>query len=97
MTRKSPYEHKVKGHYREGKFIEHFDRGKGPKPKQRSYPRPLKRSNPGTGYNVTFMFPSGSSESYITGGTATGALKAAVSKIQRPELPKSATLRMITK
>ena len=95
MTRKSPYEHKVKGHYREGKFIEHFDRGKGSKPEQRTKPRPLKRSNPGTGYNVTFSFPSGSSETYNTGGTATGALKAATSKIQRPEMPKSATLRRI--
>ena len=96
MTRKSPYEHKVRGHYRDGKFIENFDRGTGPKPEQRTKPRPLKRSNPGSGYNVTFMFPSGSSETYNTGGTATGALKAATSKIQRPEMPKSATLRRIT-
>jgi len=95
LTRKSPYEHKVKGHYRDGKFIEHFDRGKGPKPEQRTKPRPMRKSNPVTGYNVTFMFPSGASETYNTGGTATGALKAATSKIQRPEMPKSAILRMI--
>jgi len=95
MTRKSPYEHKVKGHYRDGKFVEVFDRGTGPKPEQRTVPRAMRRSRPGTGYNVTFIFPGGGSESYNTGGTATGALKAAVSKIQRPELPKSATLRMI--
>ena len=107
MTRKSPYEHKVKGHYREGKFIENFDRGTGKKPKfvlkPRTRDKPTgqfrkgsKRGNIGPGYNVTFMFPSGGSESYNTGGTATGALKDAVSRIQRPEMPKSATLRRTT-
>lgn len=96
MTRKSPYVHKVHGHYRDGRFVETFDRGDGPKPEQRIKPRAMKRSNPGSGYNVTFMFTGGESESYNTVGTATSALKAAISRIQRAKIPKSATLRRIT-
>ena len=96
MTRLSPVKHEV-GSYTssDGKRVETYKRGSRDKPKTKVKPRPLKRSNKGTGYNVTFMFPSGSSETYNTGGTATGALKSAVSRIQRPEMPKSATLRLI--
>jgi len=97
MTRLSPVKHDVGSYTRsDGKRVEEYERGSRKKPNAKVKPRPLKRSNPGTGYNVTFMFPSGSSETYNTGGTATGALNSAVSLIQRPELPKSATLRRIT-
>jgi len=95
MTRLSPVKHDVGSYTRtDGKRVEKYKRGSRDKPKVK--PRPMKRSNKGTDYNVAFMFPSGGSENYNTSGTATGALKAAVSRIQRPELPKSATLRRTT-
>jgi len=93
MVRKSPYKHPVSGHYRDGKFIENYERGKGNKPTQ---PRGVKpRTRAGVEYNVVFSFPDGSTESYNTGGTATGALKSAVGMIQQPMIPKRATLTLI--
>ena len=93
MDRKPPYKHPVSGHYREGKFIENYTRGQGGKPRSPRAPRVSVRG--GSVYHVVFSFPDGSTESYNGGGTATGALKEAVSKIQRPMLPKQATLTRV--
>ena len=94
MTRKSPFEHKVGPHYREGKYIETYHRGNGDAP-QRSVPvRSVSRGG-GSIYNVLFTFPDGGSESYNVSGTATGALKNALNMIQRAMLPKRATLTLL--
>jgi len=94
MPRKSPYEHKVGGHYRNGKWVETYKRGEGDEPK--STPKmPRGRSRVGSTYQVFFTFPDGSTEQYNETGTATGALKAALGMIQRPMIPKRATLRML--
>lgn len=96
MDRKSPYEHPVVGHYRDGKWIEKYTRGRGKAPtKNKSSRSKSMSSGVGSVYNVLFLFPDGSTESYNRRGTATSALKAAVGDIQRPMIPKQATLTMI--
>ena len=94
MTRKSPFEHKVGPHYREGKYIETYHRGDGDAPKRSVPVRSVSRGG-GSVYNVLFTFPDGGSESYNAPGTATGALKNALSMIQRAMLPKRATLTLL--
>lgn len=93
MTRKPPYEHKVRPHYRDGKYIDTYHRGEGDAPK--SQPRMQTPRLVGSIYSVVFTFPDGSTEQYNESGTATGALKAALGSIQRPMNPKRATLTMI--
>ena len=93
-TRKSPYEHKVGPHYREGKYIETYHRGNGEAPQRSVSVRSVNRGG-GSIYNVVFTFPDGGTESYNVSGTATGALKAAIGKIQRPVLPKRAYLTLL--
>lgn len=96
MGRKSPYEHDVDGHYREGKWIETYTRGNGKAPKKSKLGRSKSMSSGvGSVYNIVFTFPDGSTESYNHRGTATSALKAAMGDIQRPMVPKRATLTMI--
>lgn len=91
MDRKSPVKHPVSGHYRGGKWIDKYTRGQGEKP--RSTRKSRRRS--GTTYNVTFIFPDGSTETYNAQGTATGALRDAISNIQRPMIPERAILRRL--
>jgi len=93
-SRKSPIRHPVSGHYRDGKWVENYERGKGEKP--RSPPKvgnPHSGGNPG--FNVSFFFPDGV-ETYPVGGrTLTGALREAVPKIQRPIVPTHAQIRRL--
>jgi len=92
--RKSPYEHKVGPHYREGKYIETYHRGDGDAPKHKVSVRAISGGG-GSMYSVSFRFPDGSTESYNKAGSATAALKAALGMIQRPMLPKQANLTLI--
>ena len=94
MTRKPPYRHKVRPHYRDGKWIDSYKRGEGEEPKSSPKMRGGGR-RVGSVYQVVFLFPDGSTEQYNHSGTATGALKAALGDIQRPMIPKRATLRML--
>jgi hypothetical protein len=95
MDRKSPYEHPVSGHYRNGKWIDKYTRGEGKAPgKNKSRAKSVSKGV-GSVYNVLFTFPDGGTESYNHRGTATSALKAAIGDIQRPMVPKRATLTMI--
>ena len=91
MNRKPPYKHPVTGHYREGKWIDKYTRGQGNKPRNPA----RNRYTPGTGYNITFIFPDGSTETYNATGSATSALKEAVGDIQRPMIPVRAILRRL--
>jgi len=93
MDRKPPYKHPVTGHYREGKYIDNYTRGHGNRPHEQRAARVSVRG--GSVYNVVFLFPDGSTESYNGGGTATGALKEALGKIQRAMIPKQATLTRV--
>ena len=91
MRRKTPFKHPVSGHYRSGKWIDKYQRGQGKASKGVSH----RRSKVTTGYSITFTFPDGSTETYKHSGTATGALRAAISDIQRPMFPKRAVLRRL--
>ena len=93
--RKSPYEHKVSGHYRAGKFIETYERGSGKKPKNpvRSV-KQVKSTGGGGGYVVT-LSGEGVSETYKGFGGAAGSLRQAVGKLQRAIVPTRAVLRRV--
>lgn len=95
MTRKSPFEHKVNGHYRSGKFIETYDRGSGKKPKNsmRSV-KPVRSMGMVGGYVVT-LSGDGESETYKGYGGAGSSLRQAVGKLQRAIVPTRAVLRRI--
>ena len=95
MTRKSPYKHPVSSYTRgDGKRVDNYDRGEGSKPKERKRKIASQGSSGGAKYDVTFMFPSGPSETYRGSGTATNALTEAMTNLSG--VPKSATLRRIT-
>lgn len=92
MDRKPPYKHPVRGHIRGGKYVEHYERGKGhPREKNMGKVKPRGRST----YQVVFMFPSGGREQYNASGTASGALRSALASIQRGEVPVKAILRRL--
>jgi len=94
--RKSPYRHPVTGHYRDGKHIDPYERGKGEKPKI-----PHKVGQPRGGgkpsFNVSFYFPDGRETYNVGGGTLTGALREAIPRIQRPMVPTHAQIRRLSK
>jgi len=64
--RKNPYRHPVTGHYRDGKYVEKYTRGKGDKPRQRQAAKaaPAKAA---AGWRATLYYPKGS-ESYDVAG-----------------------------
>ena len=94
MNRKPPYRHPVSGHYREGKWVENYERGKGKKPTN-----PVNPGNPQgggkAGFNVSFFFPDGRETYNVGGGTLTGALREAIKLIQRPVVPSHAQIRRL--
>ena len=92
--RKSPYEHKVNGHYRGGKFIENYERGKGKKPRQKPVLKHVKNTESGLSYMVTLR-GEGKSETYKGYGSPVSSLKQAVGKLQQAIVPTEATLRRI--
>jgi hypothetical protein len=94
-SRKKPYRHPVSGHYRNGKYIDNYERGHGEKPKAptRSVNPQGRGGNPG--FNVTFYFPDGRETYNVGGGTLTGALREAIPQIQRPVVPTHAQIRRI--
>ena len=106
MTRKTAFRHDVGSYTRnDGKRVETYKRGKGPKPKFVLAPR--KRDKPtgefrkktkrsGKLYSIKFRLADGSSETYTGTGTLSGAIKQATAKIQRPSLPVRADWEMIT-
>lgn len=91
--RKPPYKHPVRGHVRSGKYIDHYERGKGKKPGEAQNVKPKLAA--GSMYNVVFSFTDGSTESYNGRGTATAALRQAMTRIQRAMVPKRATLTLV--
>ena len=92
--RKSPYEHDVGGHYREGKYIDKYKRGKGNKP--RALSKTVKsRSGGKPGFSVTFFFPGGRETYNVGGRTLTGAMREAIPLIQRPVVPTHAQIRRL--
>lgn len=94
MDRKPPYHHTVSGHYRDGKYIDDYERGKGKKP-----------SNPGirvkgigralTVYHLVFHFRGGETESYNEQGTLSGAVRSGLSRIQRAEVPRRVNWELV--
>jgi len=95
MRRKSPIKHDVSDHYRDGKWVEHYERGHGDRPEFERRHTPTVSPRGSSVYNVVFTFPDGSTESYNGGGSATGALKEAIGRIQRPVLPRRAALTLV--
>lgn len=96
MPRKSPFRHDVDDYTREdGTRVETYKRGKGTRPKTRAKNRKLSSSR--VRYATTFFLPSGAKETYIDGGTVSGALRSSLSKLQRPEFPTRAVMRRITR
>lgn len=71
--RKSPFKHNVSGHYREGKYIDNYDRGKGKRPNNPIKPS-LGRGLPDAGFSVTMYYPSGRRTLPVKAGTFTEAL-----------------------
>lgn len=93
MKRKTPIKHVVKPHTRSGVTVHKYERGKGNPPKQS---RDMRTSLHGSNaYNITFFFPSGGSETYNASGTVSGAVRSAVARIQRPEVPHRAQVRRL--
>lgn len=97
MPRKSPIEHKVGSHQRRtpnGDIItvEKYTRGSGKPPRKPStVNKPI--GTQGSDYAVTFYFSSGRETHKVDGDTLTGALREAIPKIQRPEVPRHAQVR----
>lgn len=91
--RKTPYRHKVRSHLRDGVGVSSYVRGDGEKPSQPKAPK-----TPGKGkakYNVSFFF-DGSRETYnVASGSLTAAIKEAIPRIQRPQIPQRAQIRRI--
>jgi len=90
--RKSPIEHKVSSHYREGKWIDHYIRGEG------------KRSthNPGRGvskmasdnrFSVTLYYPEGPETHPVTAGNYTEAVMQGFDQAEGGEMPGRVRLR----
>jgi len=71
--RKSPYKHNVSGHFRSGKFIDNYDRGKGRKPAEPARKPSLGRSSD-TGFKVTMYYPGGRRTLPVKAGTFTEAI-----------------------
>ena len=96
MPRKSPIRHDVSGHYRDGKYIDHYERGEGERPKTpHKVGRQPRGGNPD--FNVSFFFPDGRETYNVGGGTLTGALREAIKRIQRPLVPTHAQIRRLKK
>lgn len=95
-SRKSPYLHPVTGHYRDGKWIEDYKRGHGDKPKAPSRVVKSRRGRGGKpGFNVSF--PEIGENYNVGGGTLTGAIREAITRIQRPVVPTHARIRRLKK
>ena len=95
MTRKTPYRHPVKGHYRQEKWIEHFERGKGDKPSQSKAVKSLSRKK-GLQVNVSYFFPDGPRETYnVAASNPTDAIRESTPRIQQPKIPIRAQIRRV--
>jgi len=98
--RASPIRHDVGGHFRGGKFIETFERGKGERKKKRT-PAKKKRAKPkkikskkGLFYTIT-LSGQGKSETYNGAGSPVSSIRQVVNKLQRPIVPTRAVLRRV--
>lgn len=95
MTRKSPYRHPVSGHYREGKFVDHYMRGEGKKPSGK-LPQNRVKPVPKKKYKVTVYYPGADREAQeVDAGNLTEAVAAGTS--QAKELPKRVKLKQVKK
>ena len=93
--RKTPVKHPVKGHYRDGKFIERYTRGKGEKAKAASRRESRMR---GAGYSVAWLYPGGEKEAYkVSLGNPVEAAREATGLVSLGELPYKLVIRRLGK
>lgn len=93
--RKSPFRHKVRDHYRSGRPVSRYWRGKGDKPR----PRLVKVFHPHVGnssptdYNVEIKYSSSSENLFVVANDVLSAMDKALQMRSRIESPTSIILR----
>jgi len=91
--RKSPYKHNVSGHFRSGKFIDNYDRGKGRKPAEPARRPSLGHGSPDTGFKVTFYYKEGRAVQPVKAGTFTEAVIQGFQVLNPPSPPRRVSIR----
>lgn len=94
MNRKSPYHHPVSGHYRQGKWVEKYERGEGNKPRDNALIIKSLKGKKGLNVNVSYYFASGPRETYnVAAQNPTDAITESIPRIQQPMIPIRAQIR----
>lgn len=96
MTRKSPYKHRVSGHYRDGVFIERYERGRGKKRVDQSSIGLRSRASGGNNFNVAFSYTGEPVESHDLGASGfTAALRRGLGMMLTPKEPQRVQIRRL--
>jgi hypothetical protein len=92
--RKSPIEHKVSSHYREGKHIDRYTRGEGSRPRGGSLRRMAKAADDGS-FKAVLYYPDGREAYTVEAGNYVEAVASGVGQAERGGLPKRVRVRRI--
>ena len=92
--RKSPIEHKVSSHYREGKHIGRYTRGEGSRP--RGSPGRVSKAVGGDGsFRAVLYYPDGREAYTVKAGGYTEAVASGVGQAERGGLPKRVRVKRL--
>jgi len=91
IQRKSPYRHAVSSHYREGKYIDRYERGKGNKPNNPG--RSINKLSPKNGFNVTLYYLEGQETHPVKAGNYTEAVMSGFDQAEGEEMPQHVRVR----
>lgn len=92
--RKSPVEHKVTSHYREGKWVDRYTRGHGKKPSTRGLGR-MAKTGTDNRFNVTLYYVEGRESHPVQAGNYTEAVMDGFGQAEGGEMPRRVRVRRL--